>query len=370
MTEISFPYAGQFDLMNFYLAKIAGVGIPVDYGNSPGGKFLLAGDKNAGFLGFVQSEDMGELLENPEASRVFNGANLALSIGLSNGTSINGDTVWIKYIWKNKICFTPLKPLRHTTTHDAIYNAGAVYGVGTEGTLPPTGRLGINLSIDATDNSINTINQNFLGDKSAGMDYADTVAKVGDILVLKGWTNAANNTEVTVVSITNTKIIVSGKTLVTEVAGKASRFYEKTKVVTQNKQVKAGNSNYIVRLFKGAEKDPTDSYANVDRGGIGKNNEWNWIIGQLHEQAKLKNWAYPAYMDTDLGDFKVYLSDADLITHNSFGSGSYTWCQEVQDATSWRRVSRGDIGASYLYSNLSWVVSSGLGWRPVLEWVS
>lgn len=368
--DIRIPDAKQFDQLLALVAKMADAGMQVDYGNSPGGKYLLAGDTDAGFLGFVQAAHMGDLVDNGDANKTFNGANLALAIGLSSGSSINSNTVWIKYIWKGKICFTPLKVFRHSVTHDAIYNAGAVYGVSGEGTLPPTGRLGTGLSIDSTDNSINTTTQNFLGDKTAGMDYADTVAKVGDTLVLKGWPTAGNNGEVTVAHITNTKITVSGKALVTETGGKTSRLYEKTKAVAQNKQVKVGASNYKVRLFRGAEKDPTDSFANTDRGGIGKNNEWNWIMGQLHEQAKLKNWAYPAYMDTDLGDFGVHLTDVDMLTHHHFGSGNYTWCQEVQDATTWRRVFRGSLGASGLDSYFSWNVNSSHGWRPVLEWVS
>lgn len=368
--DIRIPDAKQFDQLLALVAKMADAGMQVDYGNSPGGKYLLAGDTDAGFLGFVQAAHMGDLVGNGDANTAFSGANLALAIGLSGGSLINSNTVWIKYIWKGKICFTPLKPLRHSVTWDAIYNTGAVYGVSGEGTLPPTGRLGVNLSIDATDNSINTTNQNFLGDKSSGMDFADATAKVGDVLVLKGWANTENNGEVTVVSITNTKIVVSGKTLVTEIGGKASKFYEKTKAVTQSKQIKVGESNYKVRLFKGAEKDPTDSYANADRGGTGKNNEWNWIVGQLHEQAKLKNWAYPVYMDADLGDFGVHLTDEDLITHHTFGSGNYTWCQEVNDTVTWRRVIRGNNGASNLFSRRSWSLSSNFGWRPVLEWVS
>lgn len=364
--DIRIPDAKQFDQLLALVAKMADAGMQVDYGNSPGGKYLLAGDTDAGFLGFVQAAHMGDLVDNGDANKAFSGANLALVIGLSGGSLINSNTVWIKYIWKGKICFTPLKPLRHSVTWDVIYNTGAVYGVSGEGTLPPTGRLGTGLSIDATDNSINTTTQNFL----SGTDSSDTVAKVGDTLVLKGWTNADNNGEVTVDHITNTKITVSGKTLVTESGGKTSRLYEKTKAVAQNRQVKVGASNYKVRLFRGAEKDPTDSYANADRGGIGKNNEWNWIMGQLHERAKLKNWAYPAYMDTDLGDFGVHLTDEDMLTHHLFGAGNYTWCQDVNDVTSWRRVNRGIYGVSNLTSGHSWRVSSHNGWRPVLEWTS
>ena len=286
---------------------------------------------------------------------------------MSNGTLINSDTPWIKYIWKGKICFYPLKPIRHSTTWDAIYNAGAVYGTGDEGLSPPMSRGGQLISINATDNSINTTTQNFLGDKSAEMDYADTVGAVGDTLVLKGWANAANNGEVVISSITNTKIVVTGKTLITETGTRNKRFYKKTNAVIQNASVTINSVAGKVRLMRGTSQDQLSSYADADRDSIGVNNEWNWIILQLHENAKLKNWAYAHYVDATLGDFGVYLTDADLITHYLIGNGSYRWMQETSDLTSWRRVYRGYSGASYLDAHISWAVSSYYAFSPVLE---
>lgn len=326
----------------------------VDKLNLPGSKTLIAGDKHMGLFGFVQ------------ASELITGSKLALDIGLSAGTLINDTTQWIKYMSKGDICYRPLRSIRHSNTWDQLYNAGAVYGTGDEGLLPPTGRLGINLSISATDNSINTTNQNFLGDKLVGMDYSDTVAKIGDKLILKGWTNVANNGEFTVVSITNTKIVVSGGVLVSEVGNKLSRFYEKTKAVVQNASVTINGIVGKVRLMRGAAKDPMDSYGNTDRGGRGRDNEYNWLIGQLHEHAKLKNWIYPQYMDVDLGDFGTYLTDKDLVLHNTFGTGSYQWMQETSDTTTWRRAVRGNHGASYLTANHSWTAGSNNGFAPVL----
>ena len=341
-------------LLNYSRLKNS-TGNQVDFSDLPGNKNIIAGDNNAGFLGFVTSAEL------------ISGSGIATAIGLSAGTLINDTTPWIKYIWKGKICFYPLKPIRHSVTWDAIYNAGAVYGTGDEGLFPPMSRGGQLISIDTTDNSINTTNQNFLGDKSAGMDYADTVGAVGDTLVLKGWTNAANNGEVTIVSITNTKIVVSGKTLVTEVGAMNKRFYKKTNAVTQNASVTVNGVAGKVRLMRGASQDQLSSYADADRDSIGVNNEWNWIILQLHEQAKLKNWAYPAYVDSTLGDFGVYLTDQDLVTHYTFGSGSYRWCQETSDITAWWRVLRGYSGASYLAANYSWVTLSHYAFSPVLE---
>jgi hypothetical protein len=344
----------NMDRMTEALEKQVAINEVVDRSGSPGNNKLLAGSKNAGFLGFVPSAEF------------ISGTALASALGISAGTSANADTPWIKYIWKGKVCFTPLKPIRHSITWDAIYAAGAVYATGDEGTLPPMGRMGTGLSIDATDNSINTTTQHFLGDKSEGMDYADTVGEVGDTLVLKGWSNADNNKSVAIESITNTKIVVSGATLKTEAGNRLSRLYKSTNAVTQNKTVTIGDLTYAVRLFRGASNDPTNSYADADRDAIGPDNEWNAIILPLHEHAKLQNWNYSAYAGVT-EDWGVYLTDKDLVTHYNHGSGSYTWCQDVRDTTSWRRVYRGLYGASVLGSDSSWDVVSYGGFRPVLE---
>jgi hypothetical protein len=356
MPEVfNLPTKEQFDLMNQHLGKIANTRVQEDYSNAPGGKFLLAGDKNAGFFGFVPASDL------------ITGDQLALDVGISAGTSQFSDTPWIKYIYKARICFIPVKTIRRSVPWNAIYEAGAVYASNDEGTLPPNGRIGTQLSISASDNSINTTGGDFKGDKSAEMDYADTVAAVGDTVVLKGWANSANNGEFTVSSITDNKIVLSGGTLVTESGNKNGRIYPKANAVTQNKVVTINGLKYRVRLMRGAASDPTDSYANSDRGSIGPDNEWNAIILPLHEHAKLQNWNYPTYAGTT-EDWGVYLTDADLITHHTFDSGNYTWCQETRDdAQTYRRVDRGHLGASTLYANYSWSVHPTYGWRPVLE---
>ena len=327
----------------------------VDTTGSPGAKILKAGNLYAGYFDIIQPEDF------ISASDVISQLGLA-----SAGNAINLDTPWIKYLWQKEICFTTLKTIIRSITWDSIYNAGVVYATGDEGLLPPEGRIGIGLIINQADNSVNTATQRFLGGKLAGNDYADNVAQVGDVLVLKGWTNPENNGEFGVLSITNEKITLDGN-LVNEIGGKQSRIFKKNNMVTQNAIVTAGDISYAARLFRGSAADPTDSYSNSDRGGRGKDNEWNWIIGQLHKQAKLKNWVHPAYMDTDLGDFGLGLTDEDLVTHHNFGLGSYTWCQEVINTTTWRRVLRGTHGASFLHALTSWSVDTLFGFRPVLK---
>ncbi|MDC3412518.1 hypothetical protein [Terrihalobacillus insolitus] len=336
------------------LERIADTRVQEDYTQAPGNEYLLGGDRQAGFFGFVQAVDL------------ITGDALATDLGLTAGTSQNSDTPWIKYIWNGKICFTPLKTIRYSIAWDAIYNVGAVYASGDEGTLPPEGRLGTELTIDATDNSINTTGH-FLGDKTSATSYYDTVGAVGDIVVLKGWSNGANNGEFTIDSITDTKIVVSGGTLISETGDRTKRMYPKTNAVTQNVQVVIKGLTYRVRLFRGAANDPADSYANSDRDAIGENDEWNAIVLPLHERAKTQNWNYPAYAGTT-EYWDANLTDEDLRTHYNFGNGSYSWCQEVRDDDqTFRRVIRGHDGASYLGASVSWDTYSNLGFRPVLE---
>ena len=344
----------------------------VDTGGSPGNVRLLAGKPNAGFFGFVQPSEMGLITANAPANQAYSGANLALALGLSAGIAFNSDVPLMKFHYKGKILYVPLTGYRYNLFWDGIYAKGIVFDTADEGFLPPAGRCGTNLIIDASDNSINCTTQNFLGDKSAGMDYADTVGAVGDTLVLKGWTDESNNATVTISSITNTKIIVTGATLVSESGGKTSRFYNTKNAVTQGKTVEIGDKTYKVYLIRGSGDNPTDSYSDADRGAAGANNMWNSLILPLHEHAKLGNWTYPAYAVDASGtkitaDWGFGLTDADLRTHNSYGSGSYAWCQENLNTTAWRRVLRGYLGASYLDSDPSWYYNSHYCWRPVLE---
>lgn len=336
---------------------------PTDFSGSPGNDFLIAGDRNAGFYGFVQPEGFGKISANPDGSQDFNGVNLAVAVGLTGGSPINDNTAWMKFSWKGKVLFVPVKPLRHSATWDQIYNAGAVYGDDTIGVLPPKGRMGNGekLAIDAATNSF--IIEPLEADR--GFLYG-SVGNVGDTIVSKGWQDPANNGEFTIQAITDTAITVTGGQLVSEQAGKTSAIYNKAAAVNQNQRVKIGGKEYRVRLLKGAAKDPIDSFNNSDRGSVGPENEWNGLILPLHERAKLGNWNYRQYAG-NVPDWGLGLTDADLVTHHTLGRGNYTWCQETSDTTSYRRVHRGYLGASYFSHNNSWHVSSFSGWRPCLE---
>lgn len=136
--------------------------------------------------------------------------------------------------------------------------------------------------------------------------------------------------------------------------------------VTGTKQVAIKSLNYKVRLPQGALTNPSETNT-TDRGA--KGSEWNRLMLAVHEQVKNKNWAYPAYVESDIQDFGTYLTDADLITNSSSGNGSYSWCQETAKNDSSYRVVRGTLGVSSLYWSTSSTVTADSGWRPVLELV-
>ncbi len=83
--------------------------------------------KNTGYYGLVPSNDF------------IAGDVLATDIGLTVGTAINVDTPWLKFTIANKVVFIPQKPIRHSASWQAIYQAGAVYGTDTNGLFPSGG---------------------------------------------------------------------------------------------------------------------------------------------------------------------------------------------------------------------------------------
>ena len=134
----------------------------------------------------------------------------------------------------------------------------------------------------------------------------------------------------------------------------------------QDATVTINGKDYRVRLMRGAADDPTNSYDDADRGSIGEENEWNALMLPIHEKAAVNNWNYPEYVPTVNG-WNINFSDGDLLTHNNFGNGSYTWCQETRDTDVSIRVIRGNYGVSSLGAHDSATTISGRGWRPVLE---
>ena len=344
------------------LKKMANIATPQDFTGSPGSEYLMAGDKQNGFYGFVQPKEFGLITANPEGKKELTATNLATAIGLTGGTAINDTVAWMKFSRKGKVLFVPVMPLRHSVTWNQIYNAGAVYGDDSVGQTPPNGRAGKRLRVDAATNS-------FVMDTTEGEGFTKdgaVLGAIGDIIVTRGFANAANNGEFTIAAITNSAVTVTGGTLVTEPSAPKASIYRKTLAITQNRKVTIGDHTFRVRLLKGASQDPLNSFLDADRDMVGPESEWNSLILPLHEQAKLQNWAYKAHAGTT-DDWKVGLTDQDLSTHHTLGLGSYTWCQETSDDLSHARVIRGYGGASHGSHYNSWFVNSSYGWRPCLE---
>ena len=149
-----------------------------------------------------------------------------------------------------------------------------------------------------------------------------------------------------------------------------------------DKTVEIGGLTYKVRLLRGANigfnpkvpiKDQPDG-GNGYSGAICHGSEWNRLMLPIHQEAINKNWAYPDNVENDIpvwahnlgtGTQGMY-TDEDLLTHYDFGSGSYSWCQEVAESTA-VRVHRGYFGVSDSNSNTSSYLDSIFGWRPCLE---
>ena len=328
----------------------------IDKTGSPGLCYLKSGSKENGFFGLVSPVEMGKLNNGD----LYNGESLAAKVNIGEGVSANPNCPLMKFIIDGKILFIPLKPYRYNIYWDTIYNNGCVFGTTDEGYCPKGSRSGKDLWIDSTDNSINTTTQKF--------NSHVVVGAVGDTLKLDGWKNSNNNTTATIVSITDTKIVVSGVTLTSEQGNINSRISNLKYNVNQNKDVEIGNYTYRVRLIKTGELI-LNSYSDDYRGTISNKNEWNRLILPLHEKC-VSGWTYTQYAkDSNLKDI-IYqyanLSDEDLNTINSL-NGSYTWTQNASDTETWKRAFRGALGAEFIDVEDENNRNNAMAWRPVLE---
>ena len=85
----------------------------------PGPQSLIAGDMQAGYFGTVP------------ASELWTGTELATAVGITQGTVQHDDTGWLKFAYKGKILFRPMKAFRHSISWDHINAAGCVFGTKT-----------------------------------------------------------------------------------------------------------------------------------------------------------------------------------------------------------------------------------------------
>lgn len=135
--------------------------------------------------------------------------------------------------------------------------------------------------------------------------------------------------------------------------------------VTGQRTIDISGKTYKIRLPKGkteGKQNDSSSY----QGAINKGSEWNKLMLPIHQEAP-SNWKYPNNVNSPTENWNVGYTDVDLFTHDSAG-GTYSWCQEYGEKTSYR-LCRGGDGVSISYSNIPSSAGSIYGWRPVLELV-
>ena len=234
---------------------------------------------------------------------------LMSDLDITQGTAINTSENWLKFIWNGKILYYPKKPIRHSISWDHLYLKGCVYGTGSNISTAEEYMLENGISVDTT--------------------------------AYKVW--------------------------VAEQTGGDSS-------VAQSAQVTINGKLYRVRLIRGTgEELPTGNYGRDD--AVGNENEWNRLILPLYTQTLDYSWSrvvdgsddYSAYVNTTTPDWGTYYTDEDLVTHYSYGYGSYTWMQEITLSDLRWRVHRGYYGASILVAGFSWNTYTYYGLRLVLE---
>lgn len=136
-----------------------------------------------------------------------------------------------------------------------------------------------------------------------------------------------------------------------------------TKTVTINDKV------YKVRLLKiGTTGDVytggSGGYDQVDTYG----SEWNRLFYPLIPKPISKPAGGLSNEGILYGSLGSY-TETDLITDNTAGKGSASWCQETPSRSTGARVFRGNLSVSYVFWVPASYVDSLMGWRPVLELV-
>lgn len=84
--------------------------------SGPGPSELIGGDEDAGFFGEVPADDF------------ITGDQLASVLMLTEGTSQNSTTPWLKFVLDGRILFIPKKTIRHSLTWHTLYYNGCVFG--------------------------------------------------------------------------------------------------------------------------------------------------------------------------------------------------------------------------------------------------
>ena len=330
----------------------------------PGSKVLVGGDVDAGIYdAYVQPSGFGLINDTTP----FSNNNLCSVLGLG-GTNEYGDPVWMKYSFGGDILFVPQKPLSRSIAWNEIYDAGCVFGTDDQGTLPPNGRAGTQLEIVGNNQIKNNDGDTTAdpGDMIGWLHPDATIGEVDDTIVMAGWSNSANNGTFEITAIDDEHITLDTTALVAEDNRLEARVWNVDDEVNQLTIVNLNGYDYKVRLLRGAA-DLVADYGD-NRGARGLENEWVRLIMSTHIKALTGGWNYSYHDPEHVTDFGIGLTDADLITHQDYGLGSYTWTQEVRgDTQSYRRLIWGLFGASYVSARPSDTALTFVGLRPVLQ---
>lgn len=133
-------------------------------------------------------------------------------------------------------------------------------------------------------------------------------------------------------------------------------------------EISFNGTNYKVRLFRGANSDPS----NINNGnGPRENSEWNKLMYPLVPEPFGKPESGTSSEGITFGLWGNY-TEEDLMTARDYGAGSVTLCQETTTRST-SRVGRGgnNIGVGLLIARQVSASSTTSihGWRPVLELV-
>jgi len=132
----------------------------------------------------------------------------------------------------------------------------------------------------------------------------------------------------------------------------------------QDANISVDGFSLDVTLLRGANSDPTGT----DDSGYDlvytHNSEWNRLMYPIHSGIHTSS-SNPSSPSVPYAQWATY-SDADILVHNSFGNGSYSWVQETP-ATSTRRLYRGYFGVAYVYRYTVTDSRTVNGWRPCLR---
>lgn len=128
-----------------------------------------------------------------------------------------------------------------------------------------------------------------------------------------------------------------------------------------------GDKKYQVMLMRGIGEDVQPNPKILSRAFTGTachNSMWNKLMLPIHQQAP-HGWESPN-VKSPTENWNVGYTNADLITNDSTGNGSFSWCQETVAVTSARNV-RGANDVSFCGARYSNLTDKNFGWRPCLQ---